>query len=642
TVGTNAFYFRTSRDAAFPGTVNNTHFGASTAPSSVSYTGSATFVDVRNIRIAGTNVIADLQTSTGATITFVTPTNGATLFVTKPIFRVSAPLLDPATLTVTLNGQLIIGAARGNVATYYDANSGQLTVPLDGTLAGPLTLGDYQLVVTGQDSILATMLSATLNFTVQQKTLSVIGRGRMFSIPATNVGAISTAFLGGLGGAALLVSRWDPTLGTGEYRKTRVSDPLDASNPLQLSNATGAAYDRATLAALPPAGKAYWIYTEQETAFAVSMNMPGNLLPNASQYVVPVYKGFNMIGNPYNFPVAFGSLLVEYGGTVYSISEAAQAHLIDPVLYTYLDPVASGSPHGSYAVWTLPNGTLAPWEGYWIHSQVGTAASPLRLIFQPVSAGRAAEIAGPARTRGSEAAWEMTLKAAGLTGGAAAVTLGVVPGATDGIDAGVDLYAPPAAPGGVSLASAPTRGGGALLRDYRQSAGTLTWQVDVSGPAGSALTITWPDLTRLPARAQAILRDPVTGAERYLRTTASYPLTLGAAETSRRLTVSVVQESAAPALQIQGLRAQRTRAGGALISCALSQPARVTVEIRTATGKLLRRLAAESRAAGAVAITWDGTDAGGRAVPRGTYQCQVSAVTSNGQAAKAMTLLPAR
>ena len=222
------------------------------------------------------------------------------------------------------------------------------------------------------------------------------------------------------------------------------------------------------------------------------------------------------------------------------------------------------------------------------------------------------------------------------------MTLGVVPGATDGIDAGVDLYAPPAAPGGVSLASAPTRGGGALLRDYRQSAGTLTWQVDVSGPAGSALTITWPDLTRLPARAQAILRDPVTGAERYLRTTASYPLTLGAAETSRRLTVSVVQESAAPALQIQGLRAQRTRAGGALISCALSQPARVTVEIRTATGKLLRRLAAESRAAGAVAITWDGTDAGGRAVPRGTYQCQVSAVTSNGQAAKAMTLLPAR
>jgi M6 family metalloprotease-like protein len=611
------YYYGVSVDAAYPGTLNNTHFGADTIPASTSYTGAGTFVDINNIRISGNNVIADLMTSTGAVITFTTPNAGATLYVTKPIIRVSAPYLDPATLTVSLNGQLLIGAAKGNVAFYYDANTGQLTIPLDGTLAGPLTVGDYQIVVTGQDALLAKAVSQTLSFSVREKTLPA--DMRMISLPVVNIGTVPMVFIGQTN---FELARYNPL--TKSY--LTYPDPF-----VELTTQAGAAYDRQDpTKVMAPAGKAYW---SRKFSSAAALRLAGDLVPNDRQYVVPLYAGFNMVGTPYNYPVSFGSVLLEYNGTTYSIGEAAQAGLLDAVLYAWMN--------GTYAIWSLPNGVMEPWEGYWLHCHVGTATNPLRLIFQPVSAGRSVTVQAPARSRGTAALWSLPVKVAGSAGtGAASVTLGVVPQATDGVDRGLDLYAPPSAPGGIGLSSTPTRGGGALFADYRAAASTITWNIDVSGPVGSTLTLTWSDLTRLPAKTLVTLRDTVTGEERYLRTAPQYKVTLGANETRRRLIITVAP-GVMGAVQIQGLRAERSRAiGGARISAQLSLPAVVTVEIRTMTGMLIRRLPGGSRAAGAITVTWDGNDAHGRAVPRGTYQCHLLAVTGNGQSAKASTLMP--
>jgi hypothetical protein len=154
--------------------------------------------------------------------------------------------------------------------------------------------------------------------------------------------------------------------------------------------------------------------------------------------------------------------------------------------------------------------------------------------------------------------------------------------------------------------------------------------------------LTWPDLTRLPAGMTATLRDSVTGEERYLRTAVNFPVTLGATETSRRLSLTVAQETTGTP-RVQELRALRTRGTGAvLISCQVTQAATLTVEIRSATGTLLRRLAVGVCAPGLVSVTWDGKDTQGRTVPNGAYQCQVLAVTGNGQSAKAVTLVPAQ
>ena len=62
------------------------------------------------------------------------------------------------------------------------------------------------------------------------------------------------------------------------------------------------------------------------------------------------------------------------------------------------------------------------------------------------------------------------------------------------------------------------------------------------------------------------------------------------------------------------------------ISFALTKPARVEVSIFDIRGRLVKRvMAGEQRQAGPVAVRWDGTDSGGRAVPSGTYLYRVKA-----------------
>ena len=68
----------------------------------------------------------------------------------------------------------------------------------------------------------------------------------------------------------------------------------------------------------------------------------------------------------------------------------------------------------------------------------------------------------------------------------------------------------------------------------------------------------------------------------------------------------------------------------------LSGPAQVVLTVRGPGGQLVKQLAQQAAQAGLTSVDWDGTDATGRRVPRGSYVLEVVALSANGAASRAV------
>jgi flagellar basal-body rod modification protein FlgD len=65
--------------------------------------------------------------------------------------------------------------------------------------------------------------------------------------------------------------------------------------------------------------------------------------------------------------------------------------------------------------------------------------------------------------------------------------------------------------------------------------------------------------------------------------------------------------------------------------------AKVTINIKDATGNIVRTLSLDGAKAGSNKVAWDGKDAQGAALPDGSYTVEVSATDANGKAVTAET-----
>jgi len=105
-------------------------------------------------------------------------------------------------------------------------------------------------------------------------------------------------------------------------------------------------------------GAAYWLITQRTRPFSIEN---GSSTPALTPFPVTLYPGWNQIGNPFSFPVAWNA--VEKPETVLS-----------PVGYTGHE-------------YTYNHAVLEPWRGYFVYVN-GTAAVTIRI--PPVEAGVAA------------------------------------------------------------------------------------------------------------------------------------------------------------------------------------------------------------------------------------------------------------
>lgn len=125
-------------------------------------------------------------------------------------------------------------------------------------------------------------------------------------------------------------------------------------------NPTTGAYPSA---AMVEPGKAYWV----RNGFT-AMKATGTETPDSS-FSIPIQKGWNLIGNPFRYKVKVSDLQISNGSTV-AMSVAETNGWTVGTLFNYSN--------GSYQMSTWQDGgTLDPWKGYWILSDInGTLIVP--------------------------------------------------------------------------------------------------------------------------------------------------------------------------------------------------------------------------------------------------------------------------
>ena len=121
----------------------------------------------------------------------------------------------------------------------------------------------------------------------------------------------------------------------------------------------------------PPAGLGYWLYLPS-TAQVQLPEGAGRTISEAP-YEISLYYGWDMVGNPFTFPVAWSNVMVEYAGTRLTAEEAVAAGWISNSFFRY-DPV-----YRRYTFKNVASAVMLPWEAQWVKVKVRTPELAPRL-----------------------------------------------------------------------------------------------------------------------------------------------------------------------------------------------------------------------------------------------------------------------
>ncbi|MCC6442463.1 MAG: S8 family serine peptidase [Armatimonadetes bacterium] len=412
----------------------------------------------------------------------------------------------------------------------------------------------------------------------------------------------------------------DPTSPASFTPKRNPADPLTTA---RIHGQTIPAGSEVSLTV--PAGLGYWL--DLKTGVEIPILVDGKPIEDQA-YDLPLQSGWNLIGNPFTFPVDWSNVQVEYQGQSLTLTNAVSAGWLTRTLYRLVN--------SSYLGYNTPEGQLMPWEAHWVHALV-----PCTLVVPPVASTGAVRSEGTASraVNMKSDSWKVQLSV--RAGAASDVNnfAGVSSRAADGPDIS-DMRKPPMMAPYVSLDFVHSdwgRAAGAYMEDIRSPLnGSKIWNFQVATDQPNAdVVISWPNISRIPGKYRFTLEDVDTGRKVFMGTQAAYTYNSGARPASRKFRL-VARLSASESLMITGLNAAPARGQGTVLSYSLSGDATVGVEVITLTGKVVRKLASGAQSAGMRSAVWDNRDARGRNVPGGSYLMQVTAVGPDGQVVRAV------
>ncbi len=371
-------------------------------------------------------------------------------------------------------------------------------------------------------------------------------------------------------------------------------------------------------------GSGYWLNLPAR----VDLTRAGT--PGGDPYPIHVKAGFNIIGDPFDQQIDFGTVQVEDENHVMmSLQQAITSSppKLQGTLFAYV--------LGGYRMVS----TMNPWVGYWLR-----AGEPLTLWVSAATGGLSVE-SGPA-TSAVRARWGMDAPAGGwllpLTvrgAGCAdeATILGVSAQGKATYNSLTDQLKPPAVDFQPYIYAALVKDGapGPLAVDMRAAAARQSWVVSVqTNQKGAQVVVGWPDLSLLPNEVRPVLEDLATGQRVYMRTSAGYRFT--AQEGERRFKITAVVSE--PGTAVVSALSATPGAGRVSLCYTLGAESAVTVEIRNLSGVVVRRLVSSlPQGAGVQTLTWNGRNGAGSAAPAGRYLVTVKAQTPEGQVAQAVT-----
>ena len=341
-------------------------------------------------------------------------------------------------------------------------------------------------------------------------------------------------------------------------------------------------------------GRGYWLITSRIGTYDVEGGISAGVVfdgdaPFASPVDVPLRTGWNQIGNPFLFPVAWDDV-------------ERPPDVEDPVAF-----------HGSY----VPAGaSLRPWEGYFVFNPGPDTFLRFRAL-PPL--GREVQLTGDRwLDRAGTGAALLTLTA--QSGDARdAVRLGLA----DAPQAGrpLQLRKPPAIDGGLRLS---VQAGDEDWLTRVQPRDTPVWTLALAARGDVTLRLDaegpWP--------AGTTVRDLDRGVELAVSNgSAVVPALRGVAV--RQLELRAGEATPQPADAVFGRPWPNPSAGAVTVPYTLPVAGPVRLTVVDVLGRTVRVLHDGEQAAGPHRPVWDGRDAGNQPVAPGTYLLRLDAGRSS-------------
>ena len=396
-----------------------------------------------------------------------------------------------------------------------------------------------------------------------------------------------------------------------------------------------------------PVGLGYWLKLDS----AVVLNSGGTVVTNpVGVRCYAANGGWNMIGAPFTFPVAWGgTTVVGSNGQTYSLTDAITAGIVSSALVSFVN--------NDYQYDIAPGGTLQPFNGYWVR-----VFQDCTLIIAPSGSNGAISRATGAKVPVATAAlsplasgWKVRLAATvdgdrdgqnffGQVKSSASKTRLTLPKPPSGAGHAYVRFVDTET-GGRATAKTGTVNNGPMAYDLRtatsgnegSSRESWTAQVSTDRP-DSDVVLTWDGLGTAPRRAGLFLTDTVTGRKVSLRDRSSYTYKSGAAGSTRSFTITMEPTQTSGPLAIRNVTVApigRAMGGGVAVRFSTTRDGDVTGVVRTLSGQVVSVLGGTSRATAATTtqMVWTGRAQNGSALPAGAYQLEIAVRDADGNTA---------
>jgi len=576
-----------------------------------------------------------------AEINILSPKDADVLDTTTPQFKVSTYLVKKDSIKVYLdfvdtnkdgipddltdNIVLSGSAIDSDPNVMWDADTGLLTFNWPTIGQAPLSSGTHTICVLGESTSGASA-GTVKDWAVFFIRPHVVPAGRhLFSIPYPLSNDVTPFQL--FGSSDFRLARYVPSLNTyATINYPSGNDEVNAwpSNP--------GVHPHGDLTDTPPAGLGFFIELANDTPIVLD-----GIADKTRAYDITLTRGssgWNMIGNPFPFPVPWESVKVIYRGMTLTLRDAVAAGWIRPQLYRY---TKSG-----YTFQTAPEAVLVPWEGHWVrilpdaddHSRDNDT---MVLMIPPIESSTIVE-ATKSRAASTGESWSLRLQAKAGEAVDMYNFAGIDSRANEGYDL-LDVEEPPMLDNYVQLSFVKrdsSRSAARYASDYRPSLGTgKTWDFDVkTDMPNKEVQISWPDIASVPKNCRLVLEDLDSGSRVYMRTRSSYKYNSGPNAGVRRFRM-YAEPSDAGSLLITNVAISQTRGSSISINYTISRDARVEVRVRDNRNKVVRTLSGNTtRAAGINSVTWDCILDGGNQAPSGLYLAEIVATGPDGEVAK--------
>lgn len=458
--------------------------------------------------------------------------------------------------------------------------------------------------------------TVTVNDPITQSPRTLNGSIQVASTPKLNL----------LAGANLITLPWDFGDTSIESILSPLTTPADfiayRYDPVSQGYVVATSVER---------GKSYWIVANNDypyTPLSSNPQIPADIALGFLQ--INLKSGWNMIGNPYPYPISIGQLVgvtASNPGNAYTWAELVQQGVVSGFLAQY------NTATGDYSYIQGSDSLLQPNTGYWVY--VGTLQDvtvSYPAVFYPAMPGSARSY--NEKWVQSNEHWRLMLSARTANSLDGQNYIGRVKTAADA-KANTVLEPPTAYGHKVQLSIEETASGKTtrLAQALTDSSARKAWKVVVTAQESGNVTLNWPNLSTLPRNVQLRLVDSATGESRNLRQTSGY--TYNATEGSTRVFSLEVTSGTSFTKPVIG---NVVVAGGGRgtgtpfsISYTLSNEASTTVRILSSAGKEIYT-ASRGRAdrAGENTVTWALRDNANRLVAPGAYRAEILAETTEG------------